>query len=145
MTPDGPARKKRTISETLKQLGTKFKSELQYYQLVLKHPGTPWVPKAMLAIAVAYAASPIDLIPDFVPVIGHLDDLIIIPCILLMVTQMIPENVKSECRKTVEKKEYVIQLACAAESVKARRFALRYYGAADLSVRRSKVKKGASP
>jgi uncharacterized membrane protein YkvA (DUF1232 family) len=66
--------------------------------LAARDPHVPWYVK-FLAIAVAgYALSPIDLIPDFIPVIGYLDDLIIVPLGIWLVVSLIPEGVMAECR-----------------------------------------------
>lgn len=68
--------------------------------LAARHPRTPWHAKA-LAVA-AYALSPIDLIPDFIPVLGYLDDLIIVPLGILAVTKLLPGDVLAECRAAAE-------------------------------------------
>jgi uncharacterized membrane protein YkvA (DUF1232 family) len=60
--------------EKLKIIAKSFKREVEVYQLVLTDPRTPWLPKVILSIAIAYLLSPIDLIPDFIPVLGQLDD-----------------------------------------------------------------------
>src|ERR1700676_3737899 len=66
--------------------------------LAARDPRVPWYAR-VLAIAVAgYALSPIDLIPDFIPVIGYLDDLIIVPLGIWLVVSLIPEDVMAECR-----------------------------------------------
>ena len=63
-----------------------------------RHPAVPWYAKALALIVVGYALSPIDLIPDFVPVLGYLDDLILIPLGIMLVIRLIPEEVLAECR-----------------------------------------------
>ena len=69
-----------------------------------RDPRTPWLPKA-IAIAVAlYALSPIDLIPDFIPVIGYLDDLIIVPLGIMLVVRLIPTDLMAEFRQTAEER-----------------------------------------
>ncbi len=60
---------------------------------------TPWYAKAFMAIVIGYALSPVDLIPDFIPVLGYLDDLIIVPAGIYLAIKMIPEGVFTECRK----------------------------------------------
>lgn len=86
----------------LKSIAQNLKKELKVYQLVLKDKRTPRLAKAFLGLAVLYALSPIDLIPDFIPVIGHLDDLIIIPLLVLLALQFIPKEVVEECRARVK-------------------------------------------
>lgn len=69
---------------------------------VARHPGTPWAARLLALGVAAYALSPIDLIPDFVPVLGYLDDLILIPLGLLLVIRLTPEGVLAECRAQAE-------------------------------------------
>ena len=66
--------------------------------LASRDPRVPWHAKALAVVVAAYALSPIDLIPDFIPVIGYLDDLIIVPLGIWLVVQMIPDEVMAECR-----------------------------------------------
>jgi uncharacterized membrane protein YkvA (DUF1232 family) len=68
------------------------------YQLVLKDPRTPKLAKILLGLALGYALLPFDLIPDFIPVIGHLDDLIIVPILVILALKMIPQDVVDDCR-----------------------------------------------
>jgi uncharacterized membrane protein YkvA (DUF1232 family) len=62
------------------------------------HPGTPWYAKALGVFVVGYALSPIDLIPDFIPVLGYLDDVILLPALIWLTVRAIPEDVLQECR-----------------------------------------------
>ena len=66
--------------------------------IAARDPRTPWYAKLLAAAVAAYALSPIDLIPDFVPVLGHLDDLILLPLGILLVVQMIPADLMAEFR-----------------------------------------------
>jgi uncharacterized membrane protein YkvA (DUF1232 family) len=66
--------------------------------LAARHPATPWYARWLVAAIVAYALSPIDLIPDFIPVLGYLDDLILIPLGIALALRLIPPQVMSECR-----------------------------------------------
>lgn len=63
-----------------------------------RHLDVPWYAKALGIFVVAYALSPIDLIPDFVPVLGYLDDVILLPCLIWLAIRMIPSPVVAECR-----------------------------------------------
>ncbi len=76
-----------------------LKSEVCVLYLASKHPRTPWYAKAFAVLIIGYALSPIDLIPDFIPVIGYLDDLIIVPAGIAFLIKMIPEEVLEECRE----------------------------------------------
>lgn len=87
------------IWERLKWIGRRFKQELRVYQLVLKDPRTPKLAKWLLGLAVGYALLPFDLIPDFIPVIGHLDDVILIPLLVILAVKLIPTKVIDDCRK----------------------------------------------
>jgi len=82
------------ISSRAKQL----KSEIHALYLASKDPRTPWYAKAVAAFVIAYALSPIDLIPDFIPVLGYLDDLIIVPAGVALLIKMIPKEVLEDCR-----------------------------------------------
>lgn len=75
-------------------------SEAHAFYLAYRDPRTPWYAKIWLALVLGYLASPIDLIPDFIPVIGHLDDLLVVPAGLALAARMIPKEVLDECRNT---------------------------------------------
>jgi uncharacterized membrane protein YkvA (DUF1232 family) len=66
--------------------------------LAARHPETPWYAKLLVAGIVAYAFSPIDLIPDFIPILGYLDDLVLIPIGIALAIRLIPPSVMIECR-----------------------------------------------
>jgi uncharacterized membrane protein YkvA (DUF1232 family) len=76
-----------------------LKSEVYAVYLASKHLKTPWYAKAFAVFMIGYALSPIDLIPDFIPIIGYLDDLIIVPAGIALLVKMIPKEVMEECRK----------------------------------------------
>ncbi|HYD95856.1 MAG TPA: YkvA family protein, partial [Noviherbaspirillum sp.] len=63
-----------------------------------KHPRTPLAAKLLCVLVVAYALSPIDLIPDFIPVLGYLDDVILLPGLIWIAVRLIPGSVLAECR-----------------------------------------------
>lgn len=67
--------------------------------LALRHPETPWYAKGLALLVVAYMLSPIDLIPDFIPFVGYLDDAIIVPAGIALVVRLIPPHVMEECRR----------------------------------------------
>lgn len=68
----------------------------------MRHPDTPLAPKLLAAFTAAYALSPVDLIPDFIPVLGLLDDLILIPLLVAATVRLVPEPVLRECRERAE-------------------------------------------
>lgn len=63
-----------------------------------RHPMTPWYAKALGMVVVAYALSPIDLIPDFIPVLGYLDDVLLLPALIWLAIRLVPGSVLQECR-----------------------------------------------
>ncbi len=82
-----------------KQWAKALKRDVHAIWLAARDPQTPWFAK-MLAIAVAaYALSPIDLIPDFIPVLGYLDDLIILPLGIMLVVRLIPPDLMAKHRE----------------------------------------------
>ena len=79
----------------------RLKSEVKVYQRALNHPRTPKAAKWLLGIALVYLISPIDIIPDFIPFAGQLDDLVIIPVLVWFALRLIPSDVMAECRQYV--------------------------------------------
>ena len=84
--------------EDWKARARKLKSEIYSLYLAYKDPRTPWYAKAFAAFVVAYAFSPIDLVPDFIPVLGYLDDLILVPLGVALALKMIPAEVIEAAR-----------------------------------------------
>jgi len=84
-----------------KALAKQLKRELAVYRLVLRHPQTPWLAKCFLGLAVGYLLLPFDFIPDFIPIIGQLDDVVIIPALLYLALLLIPKTVIVACRAQV--------------------------------------------
>ena len=80
-----------------------LKRETYALYLVCRHPRVPWYAKFLALIVVGYALSPIDLIPDFIPVLGYLDDLILIPLGIMLIIRLVPADVVAECRARSEK------------------------------------------
>ncbi len=83
----------------LKQRARALKTETFAIYLAARDPRTPWYAKAIAIGTVAYALSPIDLIPDFVPVLGYLDDLFIVPAGIMLALKLIPPRVMEEARE----------------------------------------------
>jgi uncharacterized membrane protein YkvA (DUF1232 family) len=87
--------------ETMKSAARSLRQELEVYALVSKDPRTPKKAKVLLGAAVGYALLPFDLIPDWIPVIGHLDDFLIVPGLVRIALRCIPADVVRECRQKV--------------------------------------------
>ncbi len=83
-----------------KQKASNLKVELHAIYLAYRHPGVPWHARVFAALVLAYAFSPIDLIPDPIPVLGYLDDLILVPLGIALALKMIPREIMIECRET---------------------------------------------
>jgi len=75
-----------------------LRTEVVTLYLACKHARTPWYAKALAALIIGYALSPIDLIPDFIPLLGYLDDLILIPEGITLLVKIIPKDILEECR-----------------------------------------------
>ena len=87
----------------LKRNAKRLKAQVYVLYFATRHPGAPWHAKLVVFAVVAYALSPIDLIPDFIPVLGQLDDLILLPLGIALAVRFIPKDVIQECtEKTME-------------------------------------------
>ena len=86
----------------LKARAKQLKTDLPAVFLALKRKETPWTAKALAALTIGYALSPIDLIPDFIPVLGYLDDLILLPALVALTIRLIPPDVLAACRAEAE-------------------------------------------
>ncbi len=88
-----------SVLSSWKAAAHRLKVEVRALYLAGRDPRTPWCAKLLAAAVVAYALSPVDLIPDFIPVLGHLDDLVIVPLGIWIVLKMVPPEVMAECRE----------------------------------------------
>jgi uncharacterized membrane protein YkvA (DUF1232 family) len=95
-----------SLTAKWKQKTNVLKTELLALYLAYRHPKTPWYAKVCMAIVLGYAISPIDLIPDFIPVLGYLDDLIILPAGIFLTVRMIPRGVMEECREEARSSQF---------------------------------------
>lgn len=86
----------------LKERAEKLKTDIPALFLSLKDRETPVLAKVFAAVAVVYALSPVDLIPDFIPVLGYLDDLIILPALVVLTVRLIPAEVWEKNRAAAE-------------------------------------------
>jgi len=82
----------------LKERAARLKADTYALYLVARDPRTPWYAKLLAALVAAYAFSPIDLIPDFIPVVGYLDDLVIVPAGIWAAVKLVPPDVLVDCR-----------------------------------------------
>ena len=105
--------------QRLRQRAKALKAELLALWFAYRDRRTPWYAKLWAAMVVGYAFSPIDLIPDFIPVIGYLDDLVIVPLGILLALKMIPPEVMAECRENVRTKsdQYPTNSRAAAAAI----------------------------
>ncbi|MBN2651599.1 MAG: DUF1232 domain-containing protein [Spirochaetales bacterium] len=83
----------------IKQKAKALKSEITALYYAYQNPGLPWYSKVIIVFTVGYALSPIDLIPDFIPVLGYLDDLIIFPALIVLSIKLIPKDIMVQSRE----------------------------------------------
>ncbi|QWC23510.1 DUF1232 domain-containing protein [Bacillus haikouensis] len=88
--------------QKIKAWAKKLKQQVLVLYLAYKDDRVPWYAKLFTACVVAYTLSPIDLIPDFIPVLGYLDDVILVPLGIMMALKMIPREVIAECEIKAE-------------------------------------------
>ncbi|WP_108219556.1 MULTISPECIES: YkvA family protein [unclassified Pseudomonas] len=86
------------ILDRLRGWARRLKRQTMVLWFCYQHPQTPWLPKWISVFVVAYALSPIDLIPDFIPVLGYLDDVIILPLGILLAIRLMPAQVLEDCQ-----------------------------------------------
>ena len=91
--------KSNQLLDKLKAKAKVLKSEVMALYQAYKRPDVPWYAKLFSILVVGYALSPVDLIPDFIPVLGYLDDLILIPLGITLAIKMIPPDIMAECRE----------------------------------------------
>lgn len=80
----------------------RLKRDLKALRIALKEDLVPWYVKVLIIVTVAYALSPVDLIPDFIPVIGLLDDLLIVPLLIFLIIKLIPPEIMQQCREAAD-------------------------------------------
>ncbi|MFJ3464131.1 YkvA family protein [Achromobacter spanius] len=91
-----------TTSEKLETWAKRIKRDGVTLWFAGKDPRTPWYAKALGVLVVAYALSPIDLIPDFIPVLGYVDDVLLLPVLIWLTIKLLPPDVISDCRIRAE-------------------------------------------
>ena len=90
------------FTNKLKEFTKTLKKEINIYRLVLKDKRTPLIPKLLLFLAIGYLLFPFDIIPDFIPVIGQFDDIIIVPLLFNAALRLIPDNIIKEYKVTYQ-------------------------------------------
>jgi len=90
------------VFERLKTIAAKLKTEFDFYRRLHKHPQTPKIAKFFLWLAIGYLLLPFDLIPDFIPVLGQLDEVVIIPLLLYCALKCTPQHVIDSCRNQID-------------------------------------------
>lgn len=97
-----------SVLKFLKEKAQHLKKELGALYYAWKDPGVGVIPRVVILVVLGYALSPVDLIPDFIPVLGYLDDLIIIPALITLSIRLIPESVMEESRRKAAEKPPVL-------------------------------------
>jgi uncharacterized membrane protein YkvA (DUF1232 family) len=90
------------IGKALKAWARGLKRDGLTLWFAAKHPQTPWYAKALALLVVAYALSPIDLVPDFIPVLGYVDDVLLLPCLIWLALRLLPDDVLAHCRNRAD-------------------------------------------
>lgn len=83
---------------TLKERATKLKTDIPAVFIAMKKKETPLLIKLLAGITIVYALSPVDLIPDFIPVLGLLDDVILLPALIVLIIKLMPKDIFEQCR-----------------------------------------------
>lgn len=87
-----------SMRHTLRQWARRLRRDALTLWFAARHAAAPWYAKALAAFVVAYALSPIDLIPDFIPVLGYVDDVLLLPALIWLALKLLPASVLGECR-----------------------------------------------
>jgi uncharacterized membrane protein YkvA (DUF1232 family) len=99
-----PSRERAIVLTEWRRRARQLKLEIYALYLAQRDPRTPWYAKVLTAIVVAYAFSPLDLIPDFVPILGYLDDLVLVPLGITLALKAVPAAVMTECRQRAQER-----------------------------------------
>ncbi|MEC4717835.1 YkvA family protein [Noviherbaspirillum sp. CPCC 100848] len=87
-----------SFAESVRNWARRVKRDAVMLWFARRHPDTPLLAKAVCIFTVAYALSPIDLIPDFIPVLGYVDDVLLLPGLIWLAVRLVPPHVKQDCR-----------------------------------------------
>lgn len=96
-----------SIIPKMKKWARNLKKQLLVLYLAYRDERVPWYAKLFTMLVVAYAFSPIDLIPDFIPILGYLDDLILVPLGVYLALKLIPKEVLEDCKRKVEERQTI--------------------------------------
>ena len=88
--------------QALRSWARRIKRDAMTLWFARSHPDTPWYAKALGAFVLAYALSPIDLIPDFIPVLGYLDDALLLPALIWLTVRLLPPQVLADSRSRAD-------------------------------------------
>jgi uncharacterized membrane protein YkvA (DUF1232 family) len=91
-----------SLAHRMRAWAARLKRDGMTLWFAVRHPATPWHARALMAFVVAYALSPIDLIPDFIPVLGYLDDVLLLPALIWLALRLTPDEVIADCRRQAD-------------------------------------------
>jgi len=100
-----------SILDAAKRWARKIKRDVVALWIAARDPRVPWYAKAAAGAVAAYALSPIDLIPDFIPIIGYLDDLLIVPVGIMLAVKLVPSDLMQEFREEAMRREKPVSKA----------------------------------
>ncbi|MDX8534712.1 YkvA family protein [Mesorhizobium sp. VK25A] len=100
-----------SMLDAAKQWARKIKRDVVALWIAARDPRVPWYAKATAGAVAAYALSPIDLIPDFIPIIGYLDDLLIVPVGIMLAVKLVPADLMQEFREEATRREKPVSKA----------------------------------
>jgi len=92
------------LFDRLKEWANRVRLDVLALYLAARDPRVPWYAKALAALVAAYALSPIDIVPDFIPVLGYLDDLVVLPLGIKVAIRLIPDDVMADLRRQAEER-----------------------------------------
>ncbi len=93
------------LAERIKAWARRLKLDIATLYFVCRHPGAPWPVKLLGVVVIAYALSPIDLIPDFIPILGFLDEALLLPALIWLGVRLTPDEVLAQCRAQANARE----------------------------------------
>ncbi len=105
------------MAATLKTWAAALKQHIRALYLAMKDPRVPRLAKVLIALVVAYALSPIDLIPDFIPILGYLDDLLLLPLGIWLAIRLIPADLWAQCKEAAARQAFEMPRSRRAAAV----------------------------